>query len=241
MTIRCVLMDIEGTILPISFVREVLFPYAEHRMDAFLRTHRQDPAVQHWAAECQDTMAQETGVRPTIDDLPGILRSWIIQDRKHVGLKSLQGMIWEEGYQSGSFTPALYEDVFSALLSWKASGLELALYSSGSEQAQRLLVSHTTKGDLTSLFTQFFDTRVGPKADAASYRHIADALNHAPEQIRFLSDVEAELDAAAAAGLLTTHIVRPGTEAGRYHPIASDFRELTLSGFVRPAPYPVQP
>jgi enolase-phosphatase E1 len=238
MTIRCVLMDIEGTIVPIAFVREVLFPYAQQRMAAFLRERREDPAVCRWTALCQDTVVQDGGVRPDYDELPNILHRWMEQDRKHTGLKGLQGMIWEEGYRTGAFAPALYDDVYSSLMAWQGKGLRLALYSSGSEQAQRLLIAHTTEGDLTSLFTHYFDTRVGSKTDPESYRRIAQLLALPAEVILFLSDVEAELDAAADAGLGTRQIVRPGTQAGSRHPILSNFRDLRLSNLAQPTPCP---
>jgi enolase-phosphatase E1 len=177
---------------------------------------------------CQDTVAQEQGVRPGIESLPAILQKWIAQDRKHTGLKGLQGMIWEEGYRKGEFAPALYEDVFDALLLWRANGVQLALYSSGSEQAQRLLLTHLTTGDLSGFFEHFFDTGIGPKTEADSYRLIAERLGLAPESILFLSDMEAELDAASAAGFKTTQIIRPGTRAGARHPAASSFQDIRL-------------
>jgi enolase-phosphatase E1 len=238
MTIRSVLMDIEGTIVPIAFVREVLFPYAQRRIATFLNERREDQAVRHWANLCLETVVQEEGVSPAYDELPNILHRWIEQDRKHTGLKALQGMIWEEGYRTRAFAPTLYDDVYSSLIAWQVKGLQLALYSSGSEQAQRLLLAHTTEGNLTSLFTHFFDTRVGSKMDPQSYRRIAQLMALPADAILFLSDVEAELDAAAAAGFKTTQIVRSGTQAGSRHPIASTFHDLTLSGFAQPTPCP---
>jgi enolase-phosphatase E1 len=235
-TIRCVLMDIEGTIVPVTFVREVLFPYARRRMSAFLRDQRDNPSVRQWAAACQEAVARETGRYPAYETLPDILDRWIEEDRKHPGLKALQGMIWEEGYATGAFVPALYDDVVPMLTSWRAIGLQLALYSSGSERAQQLLITHTTTGDLTGLFTRFFDTRVGPKIDPASYRHIAELLECPPEAIAFLSDVEAELDAAAVAGMKTRQIVRPGTQAGSRHPVAFDFLDVTLCSVAESTP-----
>lgn len=237
MTIRCVVMDIEGTILPIAFVRDTLFPYAHRQLDRFLADHRDDGDVRRWLLLCQDTVAQEEGVRPGEDRLPGILRLWIMQDRKHTGLKGLQGLIWEEGYRNGAFAPELYDDVTGALRAWHAGGLQLALYSSGSAQAQRLLLTHTTTGDLTGLFTHYFDTTIGPKADTASYRRIAGQLALPHGTILFLSDIEAELDAAALAGFQTMQIVRPGTQAGTRHPIAERFTDTVLTRIV-PAAIP---
>ncbi|TKB75503.1 MAG: acireductone synthase [Nitrospira sp.] len=225
--IRCVLMDIEGTIISVAFVREVLFPYAKHRLAAFLREHQHVPALRQWTTACLDTVAQELGQRPADAEIPGILCRWIEEDRKHPGLKAIQGMIWHDGYRAGAFTPGLYEDVAPALKRWRRNGLRLALYSSGSEQAQRLLVEHTTDGDLTGLFSNFFDTSIGAKTETASYRHIGQVLALSSNDILFLSDIEAELDAAAEAGFNTTQIVRAGTNAGTAHPVCSNFGDMS--------------
>jgi enolase-phosphatase E1 len=227
--IRCVLMDIEGTIISVAFVREVLFPYAKHRLAAFLREQQDEPALRQWAEACQDTVAQELGRRPPFEELPGILGRWIEEDRKHPGLKAIQGMIWHEGYRAGAFAPGLYDDVIPALNRWRSNGLRLALYSSGSEQAQRLLVGHTTDGDLTGLFSNFFDTSIGAKTETASYRRISQILTLSSKDILFLSDIEAELNAAAEAGFNTTQIVRAGTVGGTNHPVCSNFGHLELS------------
>jgi enolase-phosphatase E1 len=234
--IRCVLMDIEGTIISVAFVREVLFPYAKHRLAAFLREQEAVPALRQWTEACQDTVAQELGRQPSYEELPGILCRWIEEDRKHPGLKAIQGMIWHEGYRAGAFTPSLYEDVVPVLNRWRRNGLRLALYSSGSEQAQRLLVEHTTDGDLTGLFSNFFDTSIGAKTESASYRRIGQILTLSSKDILFLSDIEAELDAAAEAGFTTTQIVRTGTNAGTAHPVCSNFGDM--APFDRSEPLP---
>lgn len=226
MAIRCILLDIEGTIIPAAFVKDVLFPYAKKHMASYLHTHRADQVAHQWATVCQETIAQESGVRLSYENLAGILNQWIEGDRKHQGLKALQGMIWEEGYRTGAFAPDLYDDVAPSLRRWRQDGLELALYSSGSEQAQRLLLGHTTDGDLTPLFSYFFDTGIGSKKEPASYGRIADCLGFQPVEILFLSDVEPELDAAGVAGLQTTQVVRPGTSPGSRHPVCSTFDEL---------------
>lgn len=226
MPIRCVLLDIEGTIIRMEFVKDVLFPYAKKHMASFLHAHRDDSAVSRWAAVCQETIVQESGTRPSYEDLSGILDQWIDEDRKHQGLKALQGMIWEEGYRVGAFAPDLYKDVTPSLRSWRQNNLELALYSSGSEQAQRLLIRHTTDGDLTPLFSYFFDTGMGPKKEPDSYTRIADRLGVPSEEILFLSDNESELDAAAAAGLPVIQVVRPGASPGSRHRCCTTFHDL---------------
>lgn len=200
-----ILTDIEGTTSSISFVKDVLFPYARTRLPGFVSAHGQRPEVRRWldavaieiaAGTCQDAVIVEA------------LQGWIDEDRKHTALKALQGMIWEAGYRDGDFTAPLYPDVAPALRAWHAAGHRLAVYSSGSVPAQKLLFAHTDAGDLTPLFTGFFDTEVGGKRDAASYRAIARQLEQPPGDLLFLSDVVAELDAARDAGLRTVLLDR---------------------------------
>ena len=228
--VQYVLMDIEGTLISVAFVREILFPFAKHRLAAFLQERRHDADVLRWTAVCQDAIEHETGTRPAYEELSVILTGWIDQDRKLAGLKALQGMIWDEGYRQRAFVPELYGDVLPALTQWRARGIRLGIYSSGSEQAQRLLFTHTNVGDVTSLFEHFFDTSVGEKKAASSYSTISEQIGLPPHHILFLSDTERELDAAAATGFRTTHIVRPGTNGGTRHPIHHDFTALPIEG-----------
>jgi len=223
-------MDIEGTLISVAFVREILFPFAKHRLAPFLQERRQDPKVLQWTVVCQNIIEHETGTRPTYEELPVLLTTWIDQDRKLAGLKGLQGIIWEEGYRQGAFTPELYGDVLPALTIWRARGIRLGIYSSGSEQAQRLLFAHTNIGDVTSLFEHYFDTSIGEKTSASSYRMISEHIGLPPDHILFLSDAEAELDAAALTGFRTAHVVRPGTNAGTRQPTYSDLTGLLLEG-----------
>ena len=228
--VRYVLMDIEGTLISVAFVREILFPFAKHRLAPFLQERRHDPKVLDWTVACQDTIEHETGTRPTYEELPVLLTTWIDQDRKQAGLKGLQGMIWDEGYRQGAFEPELYSDVLPALTIWRARGIRLGIYSSGSEQAQRLLFAHTNIGDVTSLFEHYFDTSVGEKKAASSYHTISERIGLPPGHILFLSDAEAELDAAASTGFRTAHVVRPGTNASTRHPTHPDLTRLLLEG-----------
>lgn len=200
-----ILTDIEGTTSSISFVKDVLYPYARAALPGFVRAHGQQPEVRRWldqvaieisASACQDAVIVET------------LQGWIDQDRKHTALKALQGLVWEAGYRDGDFTAPLYPDVAPALRAWHAAGHRLAVYSSGSVPAQQLLFSHTDAGDLTPLISAYFDTEIGGKREADSYRSIAGQLAVAPGEIVFLSDVVAELDAARAAGLRTVLLDR---------------------------------
>ena len=215
-----VVTDIEGTTTRISFVHDVLFPYARDRMAAFLAARAEDPAVRAALAEVA-AMAPETA---PLDALLG----WMDRDAKVTPLKTLQGMIWDQGYAEGVLRGELYPDVAPALRRWRAGGVRLYVYSSGSEAAQKLLFRHSVDGDLTGLFSGFFDTRIGGKREGASYRGVATAIGVPAGEILFLSDIGAELDAALGAGILACQLVRPadGTVASAGHARAGDFGEV---------------
>ncbi|MGY0559629.1 acireductone synthase [Luteimonas sp. A277] len=201
---RIILTDIEGTTSSIAFVKEVLFPYARREMPRFVRVRGQDPEVRRWLDEvatelggvCQDGMIAET------------LQGWIDQDLKHTALKALQGMLWADGYRNGDFAAPVYPDAVERLRQWHGEGHTLAVYSSGSVPAQVLLFSHTDAGDLSPLFSAWFDTEVGGKREAESYARISRRLDVPAEDVLFLSDVVEELDAARAAGMATTLVDR---------------------------------
>ncbi len=194
-----ILTDIEGTTSSISFVKDVLFPYARRELPGFVRDHGHEPDVRHWL----DVVATEHGAICDDAVIAETLQGWIDQDRKHTALKALQGMIWMAGYRNRDFTAHMYPDVAPKLQAWHQAGHRLAVYSSGSVPAQKLLFGHSDAGDLSDLFSDYFDTEVGHKRDADSYRLIADSLNRSPGDILFLSDVVAELDAARDAGMRT--------------------------------------
>jgi enolase-phosphatase E1 len=223
--IRAVLTDIEGTTSSLSFVKEVLFPYARERIGDFVRARRGDPAVQAQLAEVRRLAGNG------LDETSAIaqLERWIDEDQKITPLKALQGMIWEDGYRRGDFTGHVYEDAVRALRQWNNRGLKLYVYSSGSVLAQKLLFAHTAYGDLTSLFAGYFDTTVGGKREADSYRAIAGQIGLAPGEILFLSDIREELDAARAAGMPTQWLVRDGgLNPTASHPQARDFSGIHL-------------
>lgn len=199
-----ILTDIEGTTSSISFVKDVLFPYARRALPAFVRARGHEPDVRRWL----DAVAAEHG--GVCDDgmVVEILQGWIDEDRKHTALKALQGMIWQDGYRGADFTAHIYPDAAERLRAWEAAGIPLAVYSSGSVPAQRLFFSHTDAGDLSPLFGAWFDTEIGHKRESGSYREIARRLQRAPGEVLFLSDVVEELDAAREAGMRTALIDR---------------------------------
>lgn len=204
MPVRAILTDIEGTTSSISFVKDVLFPYARRALPGFVREHGEEPEVRRWL----DAVATEHGAICSDETIVEVLQGWIDEDRKHTALKALQGMIWKAGYQHADFTAHMYPDAAEALRQWHAAGLSLYVYSSGSVPAQRLFFGHSDAGDLAPLFSGWFDTEVGGKREAASYARIAESIGTPPGEILFLSDIVEELDAARDAGLRTVLIDR---------------------------------
>ncbi|NOT86456.1 MAG: acireductone synthase [Methylococcaceae bacterium] len=218
--IKAIITDIEGTTTSISFVKDVLFPYARAHLAAFVRSHADDPVVKNLL---KDTQA---AVGTVLDNEQAIrqLIAWIDADQKITPLKSLQGLIWAEGYQQGAFTGHVYADVPRNLQRWRAEGIALYVYSSGSVAAQQLLFGHTDQGDLTPLFSGYFDTNIGAKQDPVAYARIAETLTLAPAELLFLSDIKAELDAAKAIGFNTLWLCRDA-------PLASTAAHLQVSNF----------
>ncbi|HEX4961463.1 MAG TPA: acireductone synthase [Thermoanaerobaculia bacterium] len=225
MGIEAVLTDIEGTTTSISFVYDVLFPYAAVRLDDYCSRSTPEPELAEALSRLRREQAEESGGNA---DLAAYARRLMAEDRKSTGLKLLQGVIWEEGYRSGALQGHVFPDVPEALASWRRAGRRLRVFSSGSVRAQKLLFGHTAYGDLTPLFEGFHDTTTGPKRETASYAAIAAAYGLPAGEILYLSDVREELDAAAAAGLQTGLLVRPGNRpvvAGG-HAQYGDFKDL---------------
>jgi enolase-phosphatase E1 len=229
-----VLLDIEGTTTPIDFVHKTLFGYARAGAREFLQRHWSDPEVRADVARLQAEHAAESAPPippPWSDDAAGVVPyvHWLMdRDRKSTGLKSLQGKIWEEGYRSGELKGEVYPDVPPALERWRDEGIDIAIFSSGSVQAQRSLFRSSVAGDLTRFILAYFDTTTGPKTAPMSYARIAAALERSPSQVLFLSDICAELDAALTAGMRTALCVRtPGsTPSTGTHPVIHALDQL---------------
>lgn len=224
--------DIEGTTSSLSFVKDVLFPYARAHLPAFVAAHAQTPAV----AALLDDARTHAGAPLTTAELTAQLLRWIDEDRKITPLKTLQGLIWEHGYRERELVGHVYEDAVRNLRHWHAGGVPLYVYSSGSIHAQKLLFGHTDYGDLTPLFSDYFDTGIGHKREADSYRHIVRALALPAAHIAFLSDITGELDAARTAGMQTVWLVRaPGANdadaVGVPHRTARDFDDVNAALF----------
>lgn len=230
---RAVVVDIEGTTSATEYVVATLFPYARARYGTFLAEHREESRVRGLF----DAVREELG-EPDADEVRVVsaLEAWTDADAKVTPLKTLQGWIWEEGFAREELAAHCFPDVAPALRAWHACGITLAVYSSGSVDAQRAWFGHSTDGDLSALFAAHFDTaNAGPKRKRASYDGITRALALEPATILFLSDVEAELDAAAAAGWATVHVRRPGEPAALappsgLHPVVESFSEVDVNG-----------
>jgi enolase-phosphatase E1 len=231
-TVRWVVVDIEGTLTATSQVHVVLYDYARPRLGPWIDEHGNDPTVR----QAVDEVKAEAGLPDDAgtDRVVEVLHSWMDEDRKAAPLKTLQGLIWQHGYANKELLTEYFPDVAPAVRTWKDRGLGLAVFSSGSVAGQIAAFSNTTAGDLRDLVDHHFDTvNAGPKRDQRSYRAIARELGDPiPEQIVFLSDVPAELDAAAAAGWWTIGVARPGEPYAdaRFgaHPVVSTFDDLRL-------------
>lgn len=227
--IRTIVTDIEGTTSSISFVKEVLFPYAAEHLREYILEHRTERPVR----EQLNAVAELAGI-PSHDTKALIkqLLAWIDSDTKATPLKSLQGMIWQHGYRKGSYQAHIYADAVQSLTQWHDQKLGLYVYSSGSVQAQKLFFEHSVYGDMRPLFSGYFDTTTGAKQDENSYRSIAATVGCPASEILFLSDIEAELDAAKAAGMQTYWILRPADsslnpdEVQSPHSIAANFDDI---------------
>ncbi|HCS26151.1 MAG TPA: acireductone synthase [Spongiibacteraceae bacterium] len=223
--LQAIVTDIEGTTSSISFVHDVLFPYAADKLPEFVREHCDRPDVKEVLAE----VARESGL-PESDRDGQItqLLQWIRDDKKVTPLKALQGFIWEAGYRSGDYRAYVYSDVAPQLQAWKNAGLGLYVYSSGSVLAQKLFFEFSEAGNLLPLFEGHFDTTIGGKRECESYRRISEEIGVAAGQLLFLSDVVAELAAAREAGFQTCLLLRPGNAAAGEHdfPVSRSFADI---------------
>lgn len=228
------LLDVEGTIAPISLVAEQLFPYARAHFPAFLQANWTDAAIQsNLALLAEENHAETDSGCPTFGaassrELSTALAYlfWLMdRDRKSTALKALQGRIWKSGFESGELKGTLFPDVLPAFRRWAAQG-RVAIYSSGSTSAQQLLFRYSVFGDISNLVSSYFDTHTGAKTSAASYAAIAAAMQVGPHQARFYSDVVRELNPAREAGLDTRLVLREGNA-----PVEDTNGHIAISSF----------
>ena len=210
--VKWIVTDIEGTTTEVSFVYSILFPYFRENLNACYTMQSDD--LDRILADTATILAAENGDKAnhySKEVLLDTLKQWSIEDRKITPLKELQGLIWKDGFESGTLKGHVYSDVRPALELWKAQGINLAVFSSGSIAAQKLLFKHSTSGDLSSFFSANFDTTTGGKKESDTYLKIAALLAVNPAEILFLSDITEELEAAHAVGFKTLQLIRPGT------------------------------
>jgi len=229
--VRVLLLDIEGTATPLTFVTKVLFPYARAHMGDFLERRKNDPDVRADLALLRDEHEKDrregASPPPWRDAIPSAVAyvHWLMdQDRKSTGLKALQGRIWEEGFRRGDLKGDVYADVPAAFERWRGQGREVAIFSSGSVLAQKLVFESTPVGDLTPSIRAFFDTTIGPKREPESYRRIARELGYPAYALLFVSDLAEELDAARTAGVATALCCRESEPPSLSdHPVVTTF------------------
>ena len=223
--IKAIVTDIEGTTSSLSFVKDILFPYARANLADYVRLHAEESPVKLLL----EATGKEVGIELDTEQAITQLIQWLDEDKKVTPLKSLQGLIWEAGYKKDDFKGHVYQDAVDNLKAWKAKGLNLYIYSSGSVYAQKLLFEHTEYGDLTPLFSGYFDTHIGGKKERDSYCRIAKQVDISADQLLFLSDIKEELDAAKAAGVKTIGLTRDGLpDPTAEHPQVSSFNFINL-------------
>lgn len=248
-TARGALLDIEGTTSSIKFVRDVLFPFARKNLRSFLNAHwdhsglpvvREDMAHDAGFDTFEEWYSSKHGFSALTESAKEKECKEIIikeaerlmdKDAKSTGLKELQGLIWEDGYHSGELKSQVYDDVVPAIEAWRAAGADVRIYSSGSIHAQHLFFGHSDKGNLLQLFSGHYDTHVGGKKEANSYRRIAADFGLPTSEIAFFSDIVDELEAARGAGMQAILVVRPGNAAvpaSANFPRISSFAEVEL-------------
>lgn len=209
-----ILLDIEGTTTSIDFVHKTLFPYSLQNMESFVHKHRNESIVHKALAGVQNTVLNEDGLSIDGNQAVEYLKKWIAADRKEPHLKQIQGLIWQEGYESGEIKGHVYPEVPAALQIWKDLNWTIGIYSSGSVLAQKLIFGHTEYGDLTHFISYYFDTKVGEKRNPDSYFNIKKEVGPDTFQFHFLSDIPQELVAAKKAGFSVYQVIRSGTQPG---------------------------
>ncbi len=226
------LIDIEGTTVPISFVHEVLFPFARERMEDFLKTYEFDvsefTSIKHeFEKDITSGTEQILKLFPnhisfTKKSIPIYLCYLIDVDRKFGVLKKIQGKIWKDGYEKGLLKSNLFQDVPEFLMKAKSENIDCHVYSSGSEEAQILIYKYSNFGDLTNTFATYFDTAMGGKRETQSYLNIAHHLDREPQDFVFFTDILEEAIAAKEAGMESVILNRPGNASLPPH----DFRVI---------------
>ena len=217
------LLDIEGTTCPVSFISKILFPFAKRELSSYLIRNEHNGNQSQTIQKAKKEWAEDQSVKSVqlkkqvdlqqiseMDALTQYLEHLIVIDKKSTALKDIQGEIWELGYSNGELKAELFPETVECLQQWHQQGITLSVYSSGSIHAQKLLYRYTSEGNVETLFSHWFDTHTGPKKAFQSYTTIATLINSAPENIWFISDNGEECDAARKAGMKTLFSLRDG-------------------------------
>lgn len=219
--IKLYLFDIEGTTTDIKFVHNILFPYSKERIKDYILHNQTHPEVMKAIQQVHETVWEEEKKKIGLYDVIEKLITWINLDRKHGALKTIQGLIWNQGYAQKDFMGHVYTDVKPFFESIIKNGNKIGIYSSGSVHAQKLIFGFSEAGDLTPMISYYFDTKVGGKREKSSYQRISEEVELKPQDIQFFSDIPEELKAAEEAGMIVTQVLRPGTEPSNFKGIQS--------------------
>lgn len=223
--IKYILSDIEGTTSSISFVVDELFPYFREHIQELPKMAQVSEVKESFAQVINFVKEEEGKSITTTEEVIAYLDLWCREDRKVTPLKTLQGFVWKKGYEDGDIKGHVFDDVPTCLNKWRANGLKIGIFSSGSIHAQKLLFQFSCFGDLSKHLSNYFDTKTGAKRDTATYKAIAEVLDLEPHQILFLSDIQEELAAADEIGYQTIQVVRPGS-IGTWKQTVSTFNEI---------------
>lgn len=223
-----ILTDIEGTTSSISFVAEKLFPYFRNNILDLMELKDLPIVKEAFEQTIQLAKSEDGETLATDQEIIDKLYQWSIEDRKITPLKTLQGVLWEKGYQDGTLKGHVYPEVADCLKKWKEQGVDLGVFSSGSVSAQKLIFGYSVSGDLTPCFSNYFDTVTGGKRESETYSKIAQILQLQPNEILFLSDIVEELQAADSNGYQTIQLAREGMTASWKHVVKS-FDEILFA------------
>jgi enolase-phosphatase E1 len=225
--VKYILTDIEGTTTAVSFVYDTLFPFFREHISRLTALQSNEEVIQA-VEETKSILLEESADKSTAwEDILATWYGWSVADMKITPLKTVQGILWADGYHQGLIKGHIYADVPHAFQTWRTRGITLGIFSSGSVAAQKLLFGFSEAGDLTTHISDYFDTKTGGKREVETYTKIAQAVQFQPNEILFLSDICEELEAAKQAGLQTIQLVRPGTDS-KWERTVSTFDEITL-------------
>lgn len=224
---KYILTDIEGTTSSISFVADELFPYFRNNISDLLALKDRLVVKEAFEETVRLAKSEDGETISTDQEIIEKLYQWSVEDRKITPLKTVQGVLWDSGYRDGELQGHVYPEVAANLKSWKEQGINLGVFSSGSVPAQKLIFGYSVAGDLTPLFSHYFDTNTGGKREAATYAKIAEELQINPSEILFLSDITEELEAADSSGFRTLQLAREGMVAS-WKDWVSSFDEITF-------------